>query len=87
MSTILILLTTVHVGASLQQLLNAFVYAPADVPDYSMTYWLYDDATLHVLKYNIYETLVCSTGALVCQSYAEGTMKVFIQDFIIVSSM
>ncbi|KAI9573361.1 hypothetical protein HD554DRAFT_861832 [Boletus coccyginus] len=57
-STILILLATVHVGASLQQLLEAFVYAPADVPDYSTIYWLYDDATLSVLKYNIYETLM-----------------------------
>ncbi|KAI9573362.1 hypothetical protein HD554DRAFT_861945 [Boletus coccyginus] len=58
-STILILLATVHVGASLQQLLEAFVYAPADVPDYYSTiYWLNDDATLSVLKYIIYETLV-----------------------------
>ncbi|KAI9573365.1 hypothetical protein HD554DRAFT_2035202 [Boletus coccyginus] len=30
MSTLLILLTTGHVGASLQQLLNEFVYVPAD---------------------------------------------------------
>ncbi|KAI9573419.1 hypothetical protein HD554DRAFT_2167032 [Boletus coccyginus] len=58
MSTILILLATAHVGASLQQLLVAFVYAPADVPDYSTTYWLYGDATMNVLKYNVYQTLV-----------------------------
>jgi len=66
MSTVLVLLATVHVGASLQQLLDAFVYAPADVPDYSTTYWLYNDATLTVLKYNTYETLVCNICALVC---------------------
>ena len=60
MSTMLILLATVHVGASLQQLLDAFVYVPADVPDYSTIYWFDGDATLNVLKYNIYETLVCN---------------------------
>ena len=72
MSTLLILLATVHVGASLQQLLNAFVYVPADVPDYSTIYWFDDDATLSVLKLNVYETLVCTTPVLVCQSCAEG---------------
>ncbi|KAI9573415.1 hypothetical protein HD554DRAFT_868543 [Boletus coccyginus] len=49
-STTLILVATVHVGASLQQLLDAFVYAPADVPDYSTTYWAIDDAAPNVVK-------------------------------------
>ncbi|KAI9457512.1 hypothetical protein HD554DRAFT_1774613 [Boletus coccyginus] len=58
MSTIHILLATVHVGASLQQLLDAFVYAPPDVPDYSTIYWLDYSATPMVLKDNLYNTLV-----------------------------
>ena len=60
MSTILFLLCTVHVGASLRQLLEAFVYAPADVPSYSTTYWLDYTNTLSVLKENIHDTLVCN---------------------------
>ena len=59
MASILFLLCTVHVGASLQQLLDAFIYAPADVPDYSTTYWLNFDSTPRVLKDNLYVTLVC----------------------------
>ncbi|KAI9573461.1 hypothetical protein HD554DRAFT_2325775 [Boletus coccyginus] len=58
MSTILILLATAHVGTSLQQLLEAFVYAPADVPDYSTTYWLDYTTTLSLLKDILYTTLV-----------------------------
>ncbi|KAI9573449.1 hypothetical protein HD554DRAFT_874696 [Boletus coccyginus] len=59
MSTIHILLATAHVGASLQQLLDAFVYAPPDVPDYSTTYWLDNNTdTLTVLKNYLYVTLV-----------------------------
>lgn len=49
MSTILFLLCTVHVGASLQ-LLDAFIYAPADVPDYPTTYLLDSATTPRVLK-------------------------------------
>ena len=60
MSTILFLLCTVHVGASLRQLLEALVYAPADVPSYSTTYWLDYTNTLSVLKENIHDTLVCN---------------------------
>ena len=65
MSAILFLLCTVHVGASLQQLLEAFVYAPADIPDYSTTYWL--DFTLppRILKDTVYVTLVRNTSMLV----------------------
>ncbi|KAI9573451.1 hypothetical protein HD554DRAFT_2167056 [Boletus coccyginus] len=58
MSTILTLLATVHVAASLQQLLDAFVYAPADVPDYSTTYWLDYSVTPMVIKDYLYDTLV-----------------------------
>ncbi|KAI9457170.1 hypothetical protein HD554DRAFT_2143345 [Boletus coccyginus] len=58
MSTILFLLSTVHVGVSLQQLLDAFVYAPANVPDYSTTYWLDYTTTPRVLKNNLFITLV-----------------------------
>jgi len=71
MSTILILLATVHVGASLQQLLDAFVYVPADVPDYSTTYWLDFDTTPSTIKTNLYDTLVWNTCLLLYQSYAE----------------
>ena len=58
MCTILFLFCTVHVGVSLRQLLEAFVYAPADVPNYSTTYWLDYTGTLRVLKNNLYATLV-----------------------------
>ena len=39
-------------------LLDAFVYAPADVPDYCTTYWLDYTATPRVLKNYLYCTLV-----------------------------
>ncbi|KAF8554862.1 hypothetical protein OG21DRAFT_1011122 [Imleria badia] len=58
MCTILFLLCTVHVGASVRQLLEAFVYAPLGAPDYSTTYWLDYVTTLHVLKDNVYSTLL-----------------------------
>ncbi|KAG6374626.1 hypothetical protein JVT61DRAFT_3989 [Boletus reticuloceps] len=58
MSTILFLLCTVHVGASLRQLLEAFVYAPTDVPYYSITYWLDLAAAPRVLKGFLFGTLV-----------------------------
>jgi hypothetical protein len=58
MSTILFLLCTAHVGASLRQLLEAFVYVPADIPNYSTTYWLDYAATPCLLKDILYSTLV-----------------------------
>ncbi|KAI9573477.1 hypothetical protein HD554DRAFT_2310684 [Boletus coccyginus] len=57
-STILIVLATIHVGASLQQLLDAFVYVPADVPGYSTTYWLDPTLTVRSLKDDLYDALV-----------------------------
>ena len=75
MSTILFLLSTAHVGVSLQQLLDAFVYAPHDIPDYSTTYWLNYNTTLYVLKDNLYITLVRNPCMLVYQSYAQGNDK------------
>jgi len=62
MSTILFLLATLHVGASLRQLLDAFVYAPDDVPNYSTTYWLDYTTTPYVVKINVYDTLVCNVS-------------------------
>ncbi|KAF8554857.1 hypothetical protein OG21DRAFT_1496686 [Imleria badia] len=58
MCTILFLLCTVHVGVSVRQLLEAFVYAPPGVPDYSTTYWLDYTTTPRVLKDNVFSTLV-----------------------------
>jgi len=75
-STTLFLVATVHIGASLQQLLEAFVYAPADVPDYSKLYWFFDDATPNIVKNFTFLTLVCNACALVCQSDAEGNNEV-----------
>jgi len=65
MCTILFLLSTAHVGASLQQLLDAFIYAPADVPDYSTTYWLDNYTTPRVLKDNLYITMVLAQQLIV----------------------
>ncbi|KAI9572291.1 hypothetical protein HD554DRAFT_2168516 [Boletus coccyginus] len=58
MSTILFLLATVHVGVSLQQLLDAFVYAPDDVSNYSTTYWLDYTTIPRLVKNNVYDTLL-----------------------------
>ena len=71
MSTIQILLAIAYVGASLQQLLDAFVYAPADVPDYSTTYWSDYSATPVMLKNNLYNALVRNIYVFVYQGYAE----------------
>ena len=49
-STIIFLLSIVHVGVSLQQLLEAFVYAPTNAPDYATIYWGDCSTPLHVLK-------------------------------------
>ncbi|KAN0088915.1 hypothetical protein V8E55_005972 [Tylopilus felleus] len=57
-STLLSFLGTIHVGASLQQLLDAFVYAPEDVPDYSTTYSLNYTTVPRVLKAIVYATSV-----------------------------
>ena len=58
MPTVLFLLCTIHVGASLRQLLDAFAYAPTDVPDYSTVYWLDYTTIPYALKGNLYATLV-----------------------------
>ena len=76
MCTILFLLSTVHVGASLQQLLDAFVYAPDDVPNYSTIYWLGYTTTLPVLKNYLYDTLVRNPCIPVYQSFAQRNNKV-----------
>ncbi|KAI9573458.1 hypothetical protein HD554DRAFT_2056195 [Boletus coccyginus] len=68
MSTILILLATVYVGASLQQLLDAFVYVPANEPDYSTTYWLNFSTTLRSLKEDLYNTLVFAQDFILASS-------------------
>jgi len=57
-STIIFLLCTVHVGASLHQLLDAFIYVPAGVPNYSTEYWLDYTTTPCMLKDYLYATLV-----------------------------
>ena len=57
-STITFLLCTVHVGASLQQLLEAFIYAPTSVPDYATMYWLDCSAPLRALKDILYGSLI-----------------------------
>ena len=67
MCTINFLLSTVHVGASLQQLLDAFVYAPTDVPDYSTTYWLNLSVPPRPLKDVVFVTLVCNPFILSVQ--------------------
>ncbi|KAI9457158.1 hypothetical protein HD554DRAFT_1784310 [Boletus coccyginus] len=57
-STIFFLLATLHVGASVQQLLDAFVYPPNDVPNYSTAYWLECTTTPRVVKSTVYATLL-----------------------------
>ncbi|KAF8547537.1 hypothetical protein OG21DRAFT_1517248 [Imleria badia] len=57
-STILFLLCTIHVAASLRQLLEAFVYAPPDVPNYSTTYWLNFTLAPYIIKDALWDTLL-----------------------------
>ncbi|KAF8557712.1 hypothetical protein OG21DRAFT_1504964 [Imleria badia] len=57
-STILFLLCTIHVAASLRQLLEAFVYAPPDVPNYSTTYWLNFTLAPFIIKDTLWDTLL-----------------------------
>lgn len=57
-STILFCLCSVHVAASLRQLLEAFVYVSEDTSDYSDLYWLDSTTPLSVLKDVLYDTLV-----------------------------
>jgi hypothetical protein len=71
----LFILCTVHVGTSLQQLLDAFVYTPDDVLDYSTIYWLDYTTTLPVLKAVLYDTLVRNPCTLVYHSYAQQNNK------------
>ena len=78
--TILFLLCTVHVGVSLQQLLDAFIYAPADVPDYFTTYWLDDNSTAS-FKYYLFITMVGRACMLVYRIYAQRINKVTYPEF------
>ena len=73
--TTFFILCTIHVGASVQQLLDAFVYAPDNVPDYSTIYWLDYTTTPLVLKNIMYDTLVRNPYMLVYQRYAHGNNK------------
>ncbi|EED79820.1 predicted protein [Postia placenta Mad-698-R] len=51
MSILLFTLVTVHIGASLQQLLEAFIYIPANAPaDYTTLYWLDFQNPMLILK-------------------------------------
>ena len=71
----LFLLCTIHVGACLRQLLDAFVYAPGNVPDYSTTYWLNYATTLYTLKDILYASLVCNPCMLVYRSNSQRNNK------------
>ena len=85
-STLLSFLGTIHVGASLQQLLDALVYAPEDVPDYSTTYSLNYTTVPRVLKAIVYATLVChACVSILCA--LKRAIQVFVEYFILVSSM
>ncbi|KAI9573429.1 hypothetical protein HD554DRAFT_2035247 [Boletus coccyginus] len=75
MFTIVILLATVHVGASLQQLLDAFVYVPP----------MYLTTPRHIVQY-LRDSGMQYVYASVSQVMLKGTMKVFTQDFVIVAN-
>ena len=87
-STTIFLLCTVHVGASLQQLLEAFVYAPTNVPDYATMYWGDCSTPLHVLKDIL---RISQEVSILCMQSSEvilkGTIKILAQQFILVSSI
>lgn len=58
-STLLFTLCTVHVSASLRQLLEAFVLIPSDAsPLYSTLYFTDETKTVAVLKTVLYDTTV-----------------------------
>lgn len=59
MSILLFTLVTVHIGASLQQLLEAFIYIPANAPaDYTTLYWLDFQNPMLILKSILWITTV-----------------------------
>lgn len=58
-STVLFVFATIHVSASLRQLLEAFVDVPEDAPPlYSSLYFVNEAAPMAILKHVIYDTTV-----------------------------
>ncbi|KAH7887280.1 hypothetical protein F5I97DRAFT_812801 [Phlebopus sp. FC_14] len=58
-STVLFVLCTAHVAASLRQLLEAFIYVPPSAPsNYSTLYWLDETLPMTVVKNFLYDCLV-----------------------------
>ncbi|KAH7887272.1 hypothetical protein F5I97DRAFT_1859050 [Phlebopus sp. FC_14] len=58
-STVLFVLCTAHVAASLRQLLEAFIYVPPSAPpNYSTLYWLDETLPMAVFKDVLYDSLV-----------------------------
>lgn len=57
-STVLFILCTVYVAASLRQLLEAFIYVPAGVSDYATLYFIDYTLPMRTLKDVVYVSLV-----------------------------
>ncbi|KAF9220927.1 hypothetical protein BS17DRAFT_291450 [Gyrodon lividus] len=58
-STLLFVLCTIHIAASLRQLLDVFIDAPEGVSsDWSILYWLSQSTPMGILKAFMYDTLV-----------------------------
>lgn len=57
-STVLFVLCTIYVAASLRQLLEAFIYAPPGVEDYATLYFADYTLPMRTLKDVLYVSLV-----------------------------
>jgi hypothetical protein len=57
-STVLFVLSTIYVAASLRQLLEAFIYVPPGVADYATLYFVDYTLPMRTLKDVVYVSLV-----------------------------
>lgn len=57
-STVLFVLSTIYVAASLRQLLEAFIYVPPGVDDYATLYFVNYTLPMRTLKDVVYVSLV-----------------------------
>lgn len=68
-SSILFTLATIHIGLSLQELLEAFIYIPSGAPLlYSTLYWVDQGSRISLTKDLIYSVVVCVCVLLIHES-------------------
>ncbi|KAH0831326.1 hypothetical protein J3R83DRAFT_13974 [Lanmaoa asiatica] len=63
-STVLFVLSTIYVAASLRQLLEAFIYVPPGVPNYATLYFVEYTLPMRTLKDVLYVSLLTRVGEI-----------------------